>query len=364
MEFTFQRGLHIINDTNGVLNNSNIIQTSDLRIGYKSGRSEIVVADQIDVALQSGELVCLMGPNGSGKSTLIKTLAGMHAPLGGEVTLFGQAMDALTIKQIARKLSTVLTDRITIGNLDVFTLVSFGRSPYTGWLGQLRDEDEEKVRWAIEATGLQPLARRDISTLSDGERQKVMIARALAQDTDLILLDEPTAHLDLPNRVEIIRLLRSLARETGKGILLSTHELDLALKAGDRAWLINKNRQLFTGVPEDLVLNGTFEAVFQRESFDFDRATGSFKLHQTAGPTIVLSGNEVGKFWTRRALEREGMQVSDSPQADFRIDVTNDVNEFSWAFEFPNQNEQDRSTRRKEFYSIEALIHAVRGEIK
>ncbi|MBN2731568.1 MAG: ABC transporter ATP-binding protein, partial [Balneolaceae bacterium] len=208
--------------------------------------------------------------------------------------------------------------------------VSFGRSPYTGWLGSLREKDEQVVRWAIEATGLEPLVHRDISTLSDGERQKAMIARALAQDTELILLDEPTAHLDLPNRVEIMRLLRKLARETRKGILLSTHELDLALKAGDRIWLINNKRELFAGIPEDLVLNGTFEAVFERDSFDFDRSTGSFNLHESNGKKVAMEGDTVGVFWTRRALEREGFKTVSSEHTDLLIEVEGEQGDYTW----------------------------------
>jgi iron complex transport system ATP-binding protein len=280
----------------------------------------------------------------------------MQPVLNGDITLFGTSMHQLSSKDIAQKLSTVLTDPVTIGNLDVFTLVSFGRSPYTGWLGRLRQEDENVVCWAIEATGLQPLARRDISTLSDGEHQKMMIARALAQDTDLILLDEPTAHLDLPNRVEIIRLLRSLARETGKGFLLSTHELDLALKAGDKAWLLDNNKQLFTGVPEDLVLNGTFESVFQRESFDFDRATGSFNLHTHNGQSIGIKGDAIGSFWTQRALKREGLQITAPEQADHTVIVQQINGEFEWLLK--------RSPESKQAYtSIDALIQAVRNNI-
>jgi iron complex transport system ATP-binding protein len=310
-----------------------VLKARDLSIGYRSGRGPAkIVADQINASLHEGEVICLMGPNGSGKSTLIKTLAGMQAPLSGDISLFYESVAALTPKEIAQKLSTVLTDRITIGNLDVFTLVSFGRSPYTGWLGRLREEDEKVVRWAIEATGVEPLVHRDISTLSDGERQKVMIARALAQDTDLILLDEPTAHLDLPNRVEIMRLLRKLARDTGKAILLSTHELDLALKAGDRCWLMNDERQLFSGTPEDLVLDGTFEAVFARDSFDFDRATGTFNLHEPNGKTIAVTGDTVGVFWTRRALEREGFAITERENCDLQIEVSSGGEDYFWEF--------------------------------
>lgn len=308
---------------------STVIELDDLVIGYQNGRDHNrEVAGPNCAGLHSGELVCLLGPNGSGKSTLIKTMAGMQPPLAGSISLSGDDMAHFTPKEIARKLSTVLTDRILIGNISVFTLVSLGRSPYTGWTGKLRAEDEKATLQAIHSTGLEPLANRDISTLSDGERQKTMIARALAQDTDIILLDEPTAHLDLPNRVEIIRLLRKLARETGKSILLSTHELDLALKAGDKVWMLNKSGELFTGVPEDLVLNGTFEAVFERDSFDFDRTTGSFNLHNRQEKSVRLLGDAIAVFWTKRALEREGFKITD--EASVKIQCLSQNKEYAW----------------------------------
>lgn len=308
-----------------------VLHTDVLKIGYKgkAGR-DTIVAKHIDVDLHSGELICLLGPNGSGKSTLIKTLAGVHKMLAGEITVFDESIKLLSRKQIAYRLSTVLTDRVTVGNLSVYNLVAFGRSPYTGWLGSLSEEDEEQVRWAIEATGLTEFVNRDVSKLSDGERQKVMIARALAQDTSVILLDEPTAHLDLPNRVEIIRLLRKLAHETGKGILLSTHELDLALKAGDRIWLMNREKELFKGVPEDLVLNGTFEEVFKKDSFDFDIETGSFKIHQHKNKIVSVNGDPVPVFWTRRALEREGYLVVEGANASLKISAERSKDGFKW----------------------------------
>jgi iron complex transport system ATP-binding protein len=326
-----------------------VLHTDDLSIGYKAKAGEkTIVAEHIDVDLYSGELICLLGPNGSGKSTLIKTLAGVHKMLGGEITLFDESIKQLSSKEIAHRLSTVLTDRVKVGNLSVYNLVAFGRSPYTGWLGSLSREDEKKVRWAIEATGLTDFVHRDISKLSDGERQKVMIARALAQDTSVILLDEPTAHLDLPNRVEIIRLLRKLAHETGKGILLSTHELDLALKAGDRIWLMNREKALFKGVPEDLVLNGTFEEVFKRDSFDFDIETGSFKIHRHNGKRIALDGDPVPVFWTRRALEREGYRVVEEQGHSPRISAKSVKQRYEWKL-------QDKTTVN-EANSVSGLI--------
>ncbi len=311
---------------------SSIISTNELDIGFppKGRKSATVVASDINVALQGGQVVCLLGPNGSGKSTLIRTLAGLHYPLDGEVLLNGKQLNKFGVKTIAQKVSTVLTDRITIGNISVYELVAFGRSPYTGWFGSLNKKDEEIVEWAIASAGIEQFVDRDVLHLSDGERQKVMIARALAQDTSAVLLDEPTAHLDLPNRVEIIRLLRKLAHHTKKGILLSTHELDLALKAADTLWLISRDGKVITGTPEDLVLDGTFEAVFEKDSFDFDRSTGSFTLHNPDKEPIYLTGDAVPVFWTRRALEREGYEVVEKNGTSLKVEAHSKQETFLW----------------------------------
>jgi len=337
----------------------NIISTTDLSIGFPAKgamRSATVVASDINVALHKGEIVCLLGPNGSGKSTLIRTLSGLHSPLGGKVELEYRDINMFSNKNIARKISTVLTDRLTIGNLSVYELVSFGRSPYTGWFGSLTEQDQEVVEWAISSTGIERFVNRDVLRLSDGEQQKVMIARALAQNTSAILLDEPTAHLDLPNRVEIIRLLRTLAHDTKKGILLSTHELDLALKAADTLWLINRDGKILSGTPEDLVLDRTFESVFERDSFEFDRATGSFQLHYPKKEAINLTGDTVAVFWTKRALEREGYRVTESEETNLTVDVQAGNNDFKWKV--------TGKVHQFECGSIEELVAGLREKVK
>lgn len=322
-----------------------LISTRQLEIGFRAraGRSARTVASDISVHLQRGQTVCLLGPNGSGKSTLIRTLAGLHPPLDGSVNLLDRNLAQIASGERARLVSTVLTERISIGNLSVYELISFGRSPYTGWFGSLENQDEQKVQWAIEVTGLASYIDRDVLHLSDGERQKVMIARALAQDTAAILLDEPTAHLDLPNRVEIIRLLRKLARNTGKGILLSTHELDLALKAADQLWLMDQGGKTHAGTPEDLVLSGIFESVFERDSFDFDRSTGSFTLHEPSRSPVCVQGDPVGVFWTRRALEREGYRVKESNGTDLQVEVHAVDQNFEWRIVYQDE-EHHRDT--------------------
>jgi iron complex transport system ATP-binding protein len=284
-----------------------LLTAEDLAVGYFSPKkTPRVVAGPLRLALWPGELVCLLGPNGAGKSTLLRTLAGLQPPLGGRLDLGSTAITSLSASERARQLSIVLTDRVDSGNLTVRELVRLGRHPHTGWLGGLSAHDEAQVQAALVATGTTAFAGRPLGELSDGERQKVLLARALAQDTPIVLLDEPTAHLDLPNRVSLMRLLHRLARQNGKAILLSTHELDLALQAADRVWLLPADGQLRTGTPEDLVLSGAFAAAFAREGLAFDPATGTFALHAPTGPAVQLVGDGAAAFWTRRALEREG----------------------------------------------------------
>ena len=217
------------------MNRPAILTAEQLTIGYPiAGKPAGKVAGPFDLQLRGGELVGLLGPNGAGKSTLVRTLAGIQPTLGGSIYIGGDRLEKLRPADLARKVSIVLTERVEAGNLLVRALVALGRYPYTGWFGRLSKEDEVKVQEAMEMTDTLSLADRSLHTLSDGERQKVMLARALAQDTPLIILDAPTAHLDLPNRVELFALLRRLTRDTRKAILLSTHELDLALQAGAR----------------------------------------------------------------------------------------------------------------------------------
>lgn len=289
----------------------NILVTKDLSIGYKKGKNDaLCLLSDINLTIRRGEMVCLLGPNGAGKSTLMRTIAGIQNPLSGYTLVEGIPIRDRNFKEIAQLLSIVLTERIDVGNLTVYHIVSLGRHPYTSWMGRLSEEDTDKIKWALEQVGLLHYTDHFINQLSDGERQRVMIAKALAQDTPLIILDEPTAHLDLPNRVEIMRLLHRLARETNKAILLSTHELDLALQAADIIWLMALNKPIKIGTPEDLVLNGSIEETFRNKSFNFDRKTGNFIMNYQKKQIIQVLGNDVMGFWTQRALSREGYQVT------------------------------------------------------
>ncbi len=291
----------------------NLLETQGLQAGYGSRRGpHVIIAGPLSIDIRPGELICLLGPNGSGKSTLLRTLAGLQPSLGGAIDIMGETGGMhRRPAQLAKKISLVLTDPIRNSNLTVYSLVALGRYPYTGWLGTLNEDDRRIIAWAMEMTGIASYSNRKIGTLSDGESQKVMLARALAQDTPLMMLDEPTAHLDLPSRIQIMQLLHKLARTTQKGILLSTHELDLALQAADELWLLQKGGRLDRGIPEELVINGTFETVFDKEGILFDKHTGTFHMHSGGLKKIGFSGNGVAAFWTKRALQREGFEVTD-----------------------------------------------------
>ena len=220
----------------------------NLVIGYQGYK----VAGPMTDNLHAGELCCLLGANGAGKSTLLRTLAAFQPPLEGEIRIDGRNISEIPPRQLSTLIGIVLTERIKMGGITVRDMVAMGRSPYTNFWGRLTAEDNREVDQAMQQVGITQFADRQISTLSDGERQKVMIAKALAQGTPIILLDEPTAFLDFPSKVEVMLLLGRLAHEMGKSIFLSTHDLDLALQTADRLWLLGKDMPLAVGTPREL----------------------------------------------------------------------------------------------------------------
>lgn len=236
------------------------IDIKNLTIGYTGKHSVKVVAKEITESLSSGELTCLLGENGAGKSTLLRTLAGFQQPVDGDISIMGKPLKSYSNKDLARVISVVLTERTVLQNMTVEELTGLGRTPYTGFWGTLSEDDRKRVDEALEQVGITLLKDRQIQTLSDGERQKIMIAKALAQETPVIFLDEPTAFLDYPSKVEILRLLHRLSREQDKTIFISTHDLELALQIADRIWLMGKGRPVVTGSPEELTQNGTLES--------------------------------------------------------------------------------------------------------
>lgn len=302
-----------------------ILFTRGLTIGYKTKNGVLELEKDFNTKIYNGEIVCLIGPNGCGKSTLMRTIAGLQKPLSGDTFISEVDVKRMKPHQYAQLLSLVLTDKVNVGAMTVMDIVTIGRYPYTNFFAKLEPKDHQIIEQALDSVHLNDYKDRFFNELSDGEKQRVLIAKALAQDTPLIMLDEPTAHLDLPNRVEIMNILKRLAKETGKAIFLSTHELDLALQTADTIWLMNRDENMKSGTPEDLVLSGMFEHVFKSKAFTFDKLSGSFKVvHPTQGVVSVV-GNDVYSTWARRALQRAGYQVVENPECSIRIQYESEI---------------------------------------
>ncbi|WP_044231342.1 ABC transporter ATP-binding protein [Porphyromonas sp. COT-290 OH3588] len=283
------------------------IRVQGLSTGYSSGRSaQRVISRNLNLSISQGEMVMLMGPNGSGKSTLMHTMAGLLPSFSGDILISGQSISQMKMKDRARQLSLVLTERILVDNMTVWDVVVIGRHPHTGYLGHLSVQDRLCIEEAIGVCNLEGMEDRPFGWLSDGEKQRVLIARALAQETPLILLDEPTAHLDLPSRLEVVLMLRNLARLMGKSILISTHELDLALGWADTIWLMDRSGQISSASPEDLVLQGEIERVFGSDKLSYDSERAEFSVQLEQARHIVVQGQGLRYLWTLKALKRVG----------------------------------------------------------
>lgn len=303
---------------------NSIIELRDLSIGYRSkGGALHYVAKDINAALYDGELTAIMGANGIGKSTLIRTITKSQSPLGGQVSIMGRDLESYTPKELATLVSVVLTEKPDLKSTRVFDLVGMGRAPYTGFWGDLRGEDIEIVEESLELINITNLRDRMVDTLSDGERQKVMIAKALAQQTPIILLDEPTAFLDFPSKVETMQLLHRLARELSKTILLSTHDLDLALQIADKICVMDGSSDLRMGVPEDLALDGTLNHFFERKGILFDRERGLFRIDYSVNRGARVEGSGYRYSMVCKALLRCGISVDEGAD-ELIVRVTED----------------------------------------
>ncbi len=293
--------------------NDAVITARNLTIGYRHGKEVRKILENLEFELSGGALICLLGPNGVGKSTLLRTLAGIQPALEGGISILGRDIRDFSLQEMALTISMVLTDRQVPGNMKVYELVALGRHPHTNWQGKLSLDDRRKIQEAIELTRIEYLLQEPLEQLSDGQRQKVMIARALAQDGKIMLLDEPTAHLDLNNKVEIFLLLRKLALTTGKVVLVATHENDLAMQTADQLWIATCGKPLLTGSPEDLVLSGLIGQFMGSSLYEFDRLTGRIKLIPEKKMPVKVVGAESDRFWTLHALERYGFYSADEP---------------------------------------------------
>ena len=303
-----------------------LLSGRDLVLGYQLAGARREVASGLDCGLRRGRLVALLGPNGAGKSTLLKTLAGLLPPLAGEIHLGERRLGDLPSEERARRLAVVFTERETPPHLSARELVALGRHPHTGWLGRLHRHDHAAIAAALAAVDAAGLADRSVDQLSDGELQRVAIARALAQEAEILLLDEATAFLDLPRRVETFKLLRRLAHQQNKAILISTHDLDLALRCADELWLLGPPGELAgrlaRGAPEELALAGTFGVVFASPEVHFDRETGSFRFDSPPRGRLSLDHTHLPPLpaiWLRRALHRLGWQEVAPGEAELAL---------------------------------------------
>ena len=273
------------------------VELKDLSIGYRTKQGVRVVAQGLTAQLQRGQLTCLLGENGVGKSTLLRTLAAFQPKLEGSVSIEGRELDDYSERKLARTIGIVLTEKPDVQQMTVMELVEMGRAPYTGFWGRLNEDDRKVCNEAIELIGIEPLKDRMIQTLSDGERQKVMIAKALAQQTPVIFLDEPTAFLDYPSKVDMLLLLSRISREAQKTIFLSTHDLELALQVADTIWLMDKSGKrkvesgkrkeeiaergatLQIGTPYELAQNGALSQFIERgNGIEFNKDTLSVRV--------------------------------------------------------------------------------------
>ena len=320
------------------------IALDGLTIGYRlPHRDEKRIGSDLSLCVHEGQFTVLLGPNGAGKSTLLRTVCGLQEPLDGRVLLSGRDLATISARERARALGVVLTERVDTWGLTVWDLVALGRAPHTRWSGRLMEDDRAAVARALLETDTDNFATRKVSELSDGEKQRVLVARALAQEPSVLVLDEVTAFLDIARRVEIMQLLRRLAHASGRALLLSTHDLDLALRTADRLWIMDRRGRVYEGCPEDLVLAGSLAEVFRHEGLDYDPASGRFELHQPSGERVGVVGSGVPAQWTQHALERLGFQVDREGETDVVTFVEMDGDRPRWRLRYQGQ-ESSHST--------------------
>jgi iron complex transport system ATP-binding protein len=282
-----------------------------LSLGYIHQKAKKEILSNLDFTLFSGELTCLLGPNGVGKSTLIKAILGQINPWKGSIQLDNESITNFSLEALAKRIAVVLTDPVFPGNMTVGQLVALGRTPHTGWSGKLNPADREIVEKALTDTKISYLRDERLSEISDGQRQKAMIARALAQDGQVMILDEPTAHLDFVNRFEIMSLLREIAHSQQKAILVVTHDLDIAIETADRFWILNCGTPLMSGKPEDLILSGQINRLLPSDKYRFSLSRGRMEF-EIKDLRFEIQGPQELVFWVEKALIKAGIKTLDS----------------------------------------------------
>jgi iron complex transport system ATP-binding protein len=299
------------------IDNNEILSLQALNIGYISGKRKRELLPPVSATARKGELVAILGRNGIGKSTLLRTIIGLQPALGGRIFIDSRESSEYSRLELARKVGYISTEIVRASNMKVCDLVAIGRFPHTGWTGSNDPEGEVAVASAMDKTGMTGFRNRYISELSDGERQRAMIARVLAQETDILIMDEPTAFLDVSGRYEMIHLMSGLARG-GRTIIFSTHDFNIALNQADKIWLILDNA-LVEGSPEDLVLSGAFNSLFDPGIVSFNYSDGTFSLLTEKKGKLFVIGEGLPRDWTIKALARSGYTVSDAYSVPYLI---------------------------------------------
>lgn len=295
-----------------------ILTVDSLKIGYRAGKKQVEILPPLSASARVGELVAVIGRNGVGKSTLLRTIAGLQPLLGGTLCINGRNINDYSRIELSREIGYISTEIIRVSNMSVYDLASIGRYPHTDWLGRIDDRNHIAVIDALRKAGMENFSSRLISELSDGERQRAMISMVLAQDAPVMVMDEPTAFLDIGSKFEILHLLHDLTRQRKKTVIFSTHDLNATIGHADRIWLL-LDGHIEQGAPEDIMLSGSFRNLFDRNIVKFSMSDGSFSIMNEVRGTISVEGSGTNKLWTRKALIRAGYNVTES---DSEIVVT------------------------------------------
>jgi iron complex transport system ATP-binding protein len=287
-----------------------ILTIKELKIGYVTGGHEKILLPPLNAHAKKGELIAVIGRNGIGKSTLLRTLTGLQPALGGEIFYNNNKINQYSRMDLARKVGYISTEIVKVTNMSVYDLVALGRFPHTNFIGKIDGENHAIILDAISNTGMSSYSDRYISELSDGERQRAMIARILAQDTGIMIMDEPTAFLDMGSKYEILHLMHQLSQRSDKTIIYSTHDLHMAISQSDKIWLILDNK-LLEAAPEDLMIDGAFDHLFDSSPVHFNSEDGTFSFIGETRGRIYVEGKGIKKHWTEKAINRAGFSVSD-----------------------------------------------------
>lgn len=314
-----------------------------------SGGNNLVLQKDISAVLHQGMLICLLGPNGAGKSTLLRTLSGFQNPLSGKIFFSGKNLNDLNLRSRAREVAVVLTDRLNDPYLTAFEVVSMGRFPYASFYGRLKEEDVVQVEETLKLLGIFRLKDKVFHQLSDGEKQKMLLARALVQDTPFLFLDEPVAFIDSPGKIEIMQWLSEIAHQHNKGILCTTHDIELALDYADQLWLIHREKPFISGIPEDLVLKNTINNYFDRTDVAFNKYRGRFGIKNNNAEIVVnMHGNILEMQWLTRAFLRKGWEV--------RKVTSSNMPESYYSFQDHQFIYKTKEQKDVKFNNIEALL--------